>query len=119
MWFNEMVATIRQAKKLCFRGHPGRVMNRSTAAGKGTLQQDSSIATKSLYRSEYAGLARASIRKTASAIGVSPTTVHRWANRYFLECGSRIALKRGAEALARLEARIEARAIGRLRPFTT
>jgi hypothetical protein len=103
-----MVGTIWQAKKECCKGFPGRVMARSNDAGCGTPRQHSGIATQSLYRPEYAKHAQASIRTTAAAIGVSPTTVHRWANRYYFEFGSRIELERGYMLLVRLEASIEA-----------
>ena len=110
-WFGEMVRAIWHTRKLCRGSYPRRVLTRSKNAGSGTHQQDSTIATKSLYRPEYATYARSSIRTTAAAIGVSPTTVHRWANRYFMEFGSRIELERGYKQLARLKARIEALAV--------
>lgn len=96
--FNAMMFTIRKGRLFYPEAFSRRVLTQRKRTEGGTLIRHKSRPMATLYRPEMVQWVQPSIRRTAKALGVSPTTIHRWSNLHYMEFGAYIALSRFDEA---------------------
>jgi len=101
--FGEMIGMIRQCRRRWPERFRGPVLHPRKRRLFGTRPWEIHRGRPSSYRTEFAQLAKAGTRSTAKAIGVSPSTVHRWSKEYYREFGAKIDLARFKGTVARLQ----------------
>jgi hypothetical protein len=102
-WFGQLIGAIYQGRQDFPHCFSERVLTRHRRKQGGTILERCPRGTPSKFRSEFRQYVKSSIRKTAKAIGVSPTTVYRWSNEHFLEFGAWIIIEKAKAIVTQTE----------------
>lgn len=99
--FDELLSIIQSGRKTLPQLFPKRVLNRCACTRYETKKICRPMCSRSGFSPCFANQVKSSIRKTAESLGVSPTTVFRWAKDHYREFGYFLYLERIKASLLR------------------